>query len=117
MPVGKRIRVELENAGTKPGRESEVATVPLKPGITGSREGPLLSSSERNRERLPDCPRKGRLNPGPVKPGAKRPRDSIMPANCNGRYTGWPSSNPEGGSRFFTIRSVGRTSCERLGNG
>jgi hypothetical protein len=69
------------------------------------------SSSGRNRERHPDCPRKGRLNPGPVKPGAQRPRDSTMPANCDGRYTEWPSSNPKGGSHFSTIRSGGRTSC------
>ena len=116
-PVGKRIRGEPENAGTKPGRESEVAAVPKKLGKTEWREGPLLSSSERNRERQPDCPRKGRLNPGPVKPVAKRPRDSIMPANCNGRYTEWPSNNRKGGSRFSTIRFVGRTSCEKPGNG
>jgi hypothetical protein len=51
----------------------EVAIVPMKLGKTEWREGPLLSSSERNRERLPDCARKGMLNPGPVKPGAKRP--------------------------------------------
>jgi hypothetical protein len=91
-----RIRVNPESAETKPGRESEVAAVPRNFGITGGREGPLLSSSERNRERPPDCPRKGRLNPGPVKPGAKRPRDSTMPANCNGRYTEWPSNNRKG---------------------
>jgi hypothetical protein len=109
--------VEPESAEPTPGRESEVATVPLKPGITGSREGPLLSSSERNRERLLDCPRKGKLNPGGSQRSAKRPNGFLRPANCNGRYTGWPSSNPEGGSRFSTIRSVGRTSCERLGNG
>ena len=54
---------EPESAVTKPGRESEVVTVPRNFGKTG---GPLLSSSERNRERLPDCPREGRLNPGPV---------------------------------------------------
>lgn len=59
-----------ESAVTKLDRESEVATVPMNFGRTEGREGPLLSSSERNRERQPDCPRKGRLNPGPVKPGA-----------------------------------------------
>jgi hypothetical protein len=94
-----------------------VATVPRNFGTTGGREGPLLSSSERNRERQPDCPRKGRLNPGPVKPGAKRPRDSIMPANYNERYTEWPSNNRIGGSRFSTIRFVGTTFCKRPGNG
>ena len=59
-----------ESAATKPGRESEVAEVPTKLVRSEWREGPLLSLSERNRERLPDCPREGRLNPGPVKPGA-----------------------------------------------
>jgi hypothetical protein len=113
----RRIREEPESAATKPDRESEVAEVPMKLATSGWREGPLLSSSERSRERLPDCPRKGRLNPGPVKPGAKRPRDSIMPANCNGRYTEWPSNNRKGGSRFSTIRSVDGTSCMKPGNG
>jgi hypothetical protein len=116
-PVGKHIRAKPESAATKPSRESEVATVPMNFGRTEGREGPLLSSSERNRERLPDCPRKGRLNPGPVKPGAKRPRDSIMPANCNGRYTEWPSNNLTGGSHFSTIRFVDETSCKKPGNG
>ena len=117
FPSGReRIRAEPESAVAKPGRESEVATVPLKLRITGPREGPLLSSSERNRERLPDCPRKGRLNLGGSQRSAKRPNGFLRPANCNGRYTGWPSSNPEGGSRFSTIRSVGRTSCRRPGN-
>ena len=115
--VGKRIRVEPESAGTTPDGESEVVTVPMKLGITEWREGPLLSSSDRNRERQPDCSRKGRLNLGPVKLGAKRPRDSTMPANCNGRYTEWPSNNRKGGSRFSTIRSVGRTSCKKPGDG
>jgi hypothetical protein len=73
QPVGKRIRVKPESAATKPGRESEVAEVPLKLGTTEWREGPLLSSSERNRERLPDCPRKERLNPGIGQRSAKRP--------------------------------------------
>ena len=94
--VGKRIRGEPESAVTRPGRESEVAKVPLNFGKTGGREGPLLSSSERNRERQPDCPRRGRLNPGPVKPGAKRPRDPIMPAICNGRYTGGQATSRGG---------------------
>jgi hypothetical protein len=116
-PVGRRIREKPESAAAKPGRESEVAEVPEKLAISEWREGPLLSSSEQSRERLPDCPRKGRLNPGPVKPGAKRPRDSIMPASCNGRYTEWPSNSPEGGSRFSTIRSVEGTSCKRPGKG
>jgi len=70
-----RIRVNPESAVTKPGRESEVATVPRNFGITEGRKGPLLSSSERNRERQPDCPRKGRLNPGPIERSAKRQRD------------------------------------------
>ncbi len=65
---------ETRKRGTKPGRESEVATVPRNLGTTGGREGPLLSSSERNRERQPDCPRKGRLNPGASQRSAKRPR-------------------------------------------
>ena len=37
------------------------------------REGPLLSSSERNWERQPDCSRKGKLNPGASQRSAKRP--------------------------------------------
>jgi len=68
-----RIRVKPESAASKPGRESEVAKVPLNFGTTEGREGPLLSSSERNRERQPDCPRKGRLNPGASQRSAKRP--------------------------------------------
>ena len=82
------------------------------------REGRAATFIKRTKqERLPDCPRKGRLNPGPVQPGAKRPRDSTMPANCNGRYTEWPSNNRKGGSRFSTIRFVGRISCTKPGNG
>src|SRR5207253_2586029 len=50
-----------ESAATKTGRESEMATVPLNFGKTGGREGPLLSSSDQNRERQPECPRKGKL--------------------------------------------------------
>ena len=115
--VERRIRVKPESAATKPGRESEVAEVPVKLVRNEWREGPLLSSSEQSRERLPDCPREGRLNPGSVKPGAKRPRDSTMPASCNGRYTEWPSNNRKGGSHFSTIRSVGGTSCEKPGDG
>jgi hypothetical protein len=56
-----------------PGRELEVAIVPMNFGTTEGREGPLLSSGERNRERRPDCPRKGRLNPGASQRSAKRP--------------------------------------------
>jgi hypothetical protein len=72
-PVEKRIRVKPESAISKLNRESEVAVVPMKLGTTEPREGPLLSSSERNRERLPDCPRKERLNPGRSQRSAKRP--------------------------------------------
>ena len=72
-PVERRIRVKPESAATTPDRESEVAEVPVKLGTTEWREGPLLSSSGRNRERLPDGPRKGRLNPGVSQRSAKRP--------------------------------------------
>jgi hypothetical protein len=72
-PVGRRIRGEPESAVTKPSRELEVAVVPMNFGKTEGREGPLLSSGERNRERQPDCPRKGRLNPGASQRSAKRP--------------------------------------------
>jgi len=65
--------VKLESAATKPGRESEVAEVPVKLVRNEWREGPLLSSSGRSREKLPDCPRKGRLNPGSSHRSAKRP--------------------------------------------
>jgi len=41
-----------------------VAIVPKKLGKAEWREGPLLPSSVGRRERLPDCPREGRLNPG-----------------------------------------------------
>ena len=94
-------------------RESEVAVLPMNLGKTEGREGPLLPSIVQSWERQPDCPRKGRLHPGPVEPSAKRPRDLNLPANCRGRYTEWPSNNRKGGSRFSTIRSVGRTSCKR----
>ena len=56
-----------------PGRELEVAIVPMNFGTTEGREEPLLSSGERYRERLPDCPRKGRLYPGGSQRSAKRP--------------------------------------------
>ena len=69
------IRATPESAVTMPGRESEVAAVPMNFGRTEGREGPLLSSSVPSKERQPDCPREGRLNPGPVKPSAKRPQD------------------------------------------
>jgi hypothetical protein len=62
-----------KSAVTKPSRELEVAIVPMNFGKTEGREGPLLSSGERNRERQPDCPRKGRLNPGASQRSAKRP--------------------------------------------
>src|SRR5713101_63143 len=74
-PVGKRIRAKPESAGTTPSRESVVAVVPMNLGKTEGREGPLLPSFVQSWERQPDCPRKGRLHPGPIKPGAKRPRD------------------------------------------
>ena len=74
-PVGKRIRVIPESAATTPSRESEVAVVPLNLGKTEGREGPLLPSLVHCGERQPDCPREGRLNPGPIEPSAKRPRD------------------------------------------
>jgi len=117
-PTGREAyKVAPESAVTKPGRESEVAAVPMKFGTTGPREGPLLSSSGRNRERLPDCPREGRLNPGGSQRSAKRPSGFRKPANCHGRYTEWQSNNLKGGSHFSTIRFVGRTSCARHGNG
>jgi hypothetical protein len=62
-PTGREAhRGETQKRRNEAGRESEVAIVPLKLGITGPRGGPLLSSSERNRESLPDCP----LQPGTV---------------------------------------------------
>ena len=74
-PVGKRIRAKPESAATMPSRESEVAILPMNLGKTEGREGPLLPSFVQCWERQPDCPREGRLNPGPIKPSAKRPRD------------------------------------------
>ena len=102
-----------ESAGTMPSRESEVAIVPTNLGKTEGREGPLLPSFVQCWERQPDCPRKGRLHPGPVEPRQRCPRDLNLPANFRGRYTEWPSNNRKGGLRFSTIRSVGRTSCKR----
>ncbi len=49
--------------------------VPRNLGKTEGREGPLLPSNVQSWERQPDCPRQGRLNPGPIEPSAKRPRD------------------------------------------
>jgi hypothetical protein len=74
-PVGRRIRAKPESAGSMPSRESEVAVVPVNLGKTEGREGPLLPLRVQRWERQPDCPREGRLNPGPIKPSAKRPRD------------------------------------------
>src|SRR5580658_6700662 len=74
-PVGKRIRAKPESAVTMPSRESEVAVLPMNLGKTEGREGPLLPSIVQSWERQPDCPRKGRLHPGPIEPSAKRPRD------------------------------------------
>ena len=62
-----------ESAVTKLNRNSEVAEVLRILAKSEWREGPLLSSSERNRERQPDCPRKERLNPGGSQRSAKRP--------------------------------------------
>ena len=73
--VGKRIRAKPESAVTTPSRESVVAVVPRNLGKTEGREGPLLPLIVQSWERQPDCPRKGRLHPGPIEPGAKRPRD------------------------------------------
>jgi hypothetical protein len=69
----KRIRGKPESAVTKLNRESEVAEVLRKLAKSEWREGPLLSSSERNRERQPDCRRKERLNPGESQRSAERP--------------------------------------------
>ena len=74
-PVGKRIRAKPESAATTPSRESEVAVLPMNLGKTEGREGPLLPSFVHCWERQPDCPRKGRLHPGPIEPSARRPRD------------------------------------------
>ena len=38
-------------------------------------EGPLLPSLVHCGKGQPDCPREGRLHPGPIEPSAKRPRD------------------------------------------
>ena len=46
-----------------------------EPRENRGREGPLLPSSVQSWERQPDCPRKGRLHPGPIESSAKRPRD------------------------------------------
>jgi hypothetical protein len=62
-PVRKRIRANLENAGMKPYRESEVVIVPKKRGKAAWREGPLLPLRVPKRERLLDCAREGKLNP------------------------------------------------------
>jgi hypothetical protein len=64
---------ETRTAVTTLNRESEVVEVPAKFVKSEWREGPLLSSSERNRERQPDCPRKERLNPGESQRSAERP--------------------------------------------
>ena len=73
--VGKRIRAKPENAVAMPSRESVVVIVPVNRGKTEGREGPLLPSFVHCWERQPDCPRKGRLHPGPIEPSARRPRD------------------------------------------
>jgi hypothetical protein len=59
-----RIRVEPESAATKPDRATEAVVVPENAVISGGREGPLLQSRVQSEARRPDCPRKGRLNPG-----------------------------------------------------
>ena len=64
-----------ESAATMPSRESEVAVVPRNLGKTEGREGPLLPSLVHCGKEQPDCPREGRLHPGPIEPSAKRPRD------------------------------------------
>ena len=48
---------------------------PRNLGKTEGREGPLLPSLVHCGKGQPDCPREGRLNPGPIEPSAKRPRD------------------------------------------
>ena len=47
----------------------------VEPRENRGREGSLLPSFVPSWERQPDCPRQGRLHPGPIEPSAKRPRD------------------------------------------
>ncbi len=99
---------EPEIAGTRLSRESEVVIVPKNFGITEGREGPLLPSRGRRRERPPDCPRERRLHPGRRRTQASRRFAWTQPANFNGHYTGLPSSNQTGDSRHSTL--VGKVS-------
>src|ERR1700694_3189347 len=68
-------RQTIELTGETLSGPAEAAAVPRTLGTTEGREGPLLPSCVQSWERQPECPREGRLNPGPVKPSAKRPRD------------------------------------------
>jgi hypothetical protein len=80
-----------------------VAAVTRKLGKTEAREGPLLSSSEPNRETPPDCPAwKAQPRLGQARRKAPARFDDAR------GYTEWPSNNRKGGSRFYTIR-FGRT--------
>src|SRR5450432_2494547 len=56
-------------------------------------------------------PPRGKAQPRTRLARRKAPARPDRPANCNGRYTEWPSNNPNGGSRFTTIGQSARVGC------
>ena len=68
-------------------------------------------------ERTAGLPPRGKAQPRPNRAKRKAPARLDNVHNCKGPYTEWPSNNRKGGLRFSTIRSVGRTSCKRPGDG
>jgi len=70
-PAGREAyKGETESAVTTSGRESEVGRNTCEPRENRGRKGPLLPSIVQSWERQPECPREGRLHPGPIEPSA-----------------------------------------------
>ena len=105
-----------ESAATKPGRESEVAKIPVKVAINERREGPLLSSSERNRERR----RTGPARDGSTPAQASRAQSAVRLNNARKLQRTLyrvAKQQPERRFTLLTIRSVDGTFCMKPGNG
>jgi hypothetical protein len=70
--LGVRSRSALSSAQVLP--EWTTSTSPCNNFLSNG-DNPLNSLSHSKGSLQPDCPREGRLNPGPIEPSAKRPRD------------------------------------------
>ena len=76
------------------------------------REGRAATFIKRTKQgKAAGLPPRGKAQPRTRLAKRKAPARLERPANCDGRYTEWPSNNPKGGSRFSTIRSVDECRC------